>query len=685
MVNVRPVWESIARSRRAWLTALIVLPACAAGVLLDQAFAQRLPLWLEIPTLIIFVLLFAWISAGFWTALVGFVLLLRGSSDKTPGSPEQRLVQPRPQVKTAILMPIYNEEVERVAAGLQATYRSLELAGALSHFEFFLLSDTRDPSVWLKEEMAWSALCKSLQGFGRIHYRRRPVNNKAKSGNIADFCRRWGKGYEYMVVLDADSVMRGETLLRLLEMMEGNPQVGIIQTQPLAVNRETLYARLQQFAHRLYGPLFSTGLRFLQLGDGHYIGHNAILRTAPFVQHCALPVLPGRPPLGGTLLSHDFVEAALMAKGGWEVWFVPELEGSYEELPPTLIDDLKRDRRWAQGNLQHLRLLSSEGLRSAHRFLFVNGAMSFLAAPLWGLFLLLGGIAAWHWQSPLGMGGIALDNDWSVEPLPLWIFGITATLLLAPKFMAIFWVFWQKDLAVQFGGLWRLGWSVLLETLFSMLMAPIRMVFHSQFVIQALLGKSVRWGAQVRGDQATSWGEALRSFGWCSAMGLMLAGVLYPLLGGWHFGWLVPILLGLSAAVPLAVLTSRASLGREARERGLFVIPEERCPPIELQGLAQGRLVELPHFTGDPFVQVVVDPQLNALHAALQRNRPGVWPKAAALCHKALELGPQHLTGRERNILLSDRHSMLALHRAVWSLADRDRIADWGVVLPEGT
>ncbi|MGC9128771.1 MAG: glycosyltransferase, partial [Acidithiobacillus sp.] len=275
MSATSPLWQRFSQSRRRWLTALIVLPAAILGLVLHHFLVNDLPVGLEILTLTVFVLLFAWISAGFWTAVVGFLLLVRARGDTVPGAPEARRQAPRPGTRVAVLMPIYNEDVARVAAGLQATYRSLERAGALQYFEFFILSDTRDPAIWLREELAWSTLCQQLDAFGRIHYRRRPVNNKAKSGNVADFCRRWGKAFEYMVVLDADSVMSGETLYQMLEMMEGNPQVGILQTNPVAVNRETLYARLQQFAQQLYGPLFSAGLRFWQLGDGHYIGHNA--------------------------------------------------------------------------------------------------------------------------------------------------------------------------------------------------------------------------------------------------------------------------------------------------------------------------------------------------------------------------------------------------------------------------
>ncbi|AIA55970.1 MULTISPECIES: glucans biosynthesis glucosyltransferase MdoH [Acidithiobacillus] len=679
MRTAGPLWQRFSQSRRRWLTALIVLPAAILGLVLHHFLVNDLPVSLEVLTLTVFVLLFAWISAGFWTAVVGFLVLLRARGDTVPGAPEARRQAPRAGVRVAVLMPIYNEDVARVAAGLRATYRSLERAGALQHFEFFLLSDTRDPAIWLREELAWSNLCQQLDGFGRIHYRRRPVNNKAKSGNVADFCRRWGKGFEYMVVLDADSIMSGETLYRMLEMMEGNPQVGILQTNPVAVNRETLYARLQQFAQQLYGPLFSAGLRFWQLGDGHYIGHNAMLRTAPFTEFCALPVLPGKAPLGGALLSHDFVEAALMARAGWEVWFVPDLGGSYEEVPPTLLDDLKRDRRWAQGNLQHLRLLAGDGLQSAHRFLFINGAMSFLAAPLWGLFLGLGALASWQmWRQGSLADPLAWAGQGDGDPLPLWLIGITVLFLLGPKLLAVLWIGLRGG-ARQFGGLPRLFLSTILESVFSILLAPVRMVFHSLFVIQTLRGRSVQWGAQVREDAETTWSVAWQNFGWCSAAGVGSAAVIYPFVGGWHFLWLLPVVGGLALAVPLAALTSRPSWGRWARAHGLFLIPEEVRRPQELLDLDAGVADALPSIRGDAFVEAVVDPSFNALHSALQRDRSGLWGRCAGLVHKALAEGPECLSRRERNLILSDRQSMLTLHRAVWSLEDPRQLAAWGL------
>ena len=216
----------------------------------------------------------------------------------------------------------------------------------------------------MSPKQAWLDLCRAVEGFGGVFYRWRQHRIKRKSGNIADFCRRWGSNYRYMVILDADSVMSGECLTTLVRLMEANPNAGIIQTAPRAAGSETLYARIQQFANRVYGPLFIAGLHFWQLGESHYWGHNAIIRVAPFMRHCALARLPGRGALSGDILSHDFVEAALMRRAGWAVWIAYDLPGSYEEMPPNLIDELKRDRRWCQGNLINSRLFLAQGLAS---------------------------------------------------------------------------------------------------------------------------------------------------------------------------------------------------------------------------------------------------------------------------------------------------------------------------------
>jgi len=337
----------------------------------------------------LFAILFCWVSAGFWTAIMGFWELLV-SKDRYHISGKNLSSAPLDSsARTAIVMPICNEDTTRVFAGLKATYESLKSSSEYALFDMFILSDTFDPDIAVAEQNAWLKLCEETDGFGRIFYRRRRRRVKRKSGNIDDFCRRWGGNYRYMIVFDADSVMTAEGLVGMVRLMESNPDAGIIQTSPKAFGMDTFYALMQQFATRVYGPLFTAGLHYWQLGESHYWGHNAIIRLEPFIEHCALAPLPGTGSFAGAILSHDFVEAALMRRAGWGVWIAYDLPGSYEELPPNLLDELKRDRRWCQGNLMNFRLFLAKGMHPVHRAVFLTGVMSYLSAPLWFFFLLL--------------------------------------------------------------------------------------------------------------------------------------------------------------------------------------------------------------------------------------------------------------------------------------------------------
>jgi membrane glycosyltransferase len=345
---------------------------------------------LKLAILVLFVILLVPMALSFWTAAIGFAVQLRGGDPLAlshalgEGSPEASALP-----RTAVVMPAYNEEPARVVAGLAATYESLQCTGYLPAFDFFLLSDTNNPDLWVREEVAFAELRSGVSDPERLHYRNRRENVERKTGNIAEFCATWGESYRYMVVLDADSIMTGTCLINLVRLMEKHPRAGIIQTPPLAVNRRTLFGRLQQFTTRAYGLIFITGLNFWQGGAGNYWGHNAIIRIRPFVEHCRLPILPGAEPLGGQILSHDFVEAAFMRRAGWRVYLASESRGSYEEVPPSLLTYAARDRRWCQGNLQHARLLFTSGLHFVNRLHLSLGVMSYLSSPLWLLLLLL--------------------------------------------------------------------------------------------------------------------------------------------------------------------------------------------------------------------------------------------------------------------------------------------------------
>ena len=691
--HLHEIWGRKAVWRRAVLLVLLLAPTFFAGGYMASVLPYKGAVWHETILVIVFTLLFAWISMGFWTALVGF-LTLRSKFNRfyIPGSQPPAFEAGRIIPKTAILIPVCNEYPARVFAGIAAIYKSLAKTGKLDRFEFFVLSDTSDPDVMVEEEFAWARTCRMLGVTDRIFYRRRKLNIKRKSGNVADFCRRWGKSYSYMIVLDADSIMSGATIVRMVEIMEQQPDVGILQTAPKAIGRETLIARMQQFANNVYGPIFTVGLSFWQLGDAHFWGHNAILRIEPFMKYCALPSLPGKPPLGGDIMSHDFVEAALMRRGGWAVWLAFDLEGSYEEMPPTLLDELKRDRRWCQGNMQHLRLLFTKGLCPLHRALFLNGAVSYISALLWFFFLTLCTAAAIYQalhKPDYFPPERSLFPNWPVWH-PEWSIGLlafTAVILFLPKGLAILHILLQKGRAKLYGGAFKLILSVIMEVLFSTLLAPVRMLFHSKFVFITMLGQQVGWGGQQRDDRETAWTDALRFHLTGTLLACVWGSVIF-IINRTFFCWLTPILTGLALSIPMCVICSKASWGRALRKKGFLLIPEELEPPQELQWLeaCQAELEKQPPALAAPltrgFARAVSEPIVNALHLKITRSRKvasAIATRRHEITSKALELGPDSLSRNEKRELLADPACIASLHSMVWQLSDANLARKWGI------
>ena len=690
-------WTRAAHLRRTLLVGLVLVPTTIASLFMAEVLPQQGQTWLELAIVVFFGVLFGWVSIGFWTALFGFFIVLRGRdrfaiTGRAAGDPEVPPAERPEPGPIAILMPICNEPVDRVFAGLAAIHRSLERAGAAERFHVFILSDTADPDVAMQEEEAWFRWCREVRGFGRIFYRRRRIRIERKSGNVSDFCRRWGARYRYMVTLDADSVMAGSTILRLVELMDAHPHVGMIQTAPTAVNRRSLFARVQQFSSRVYGPMFAAGLHWWQLGDGQYWGHNTIIRVAPFMAHCGLPRLSGREPLGGEILSHDFVEAALMGRAGWSIWLAYDLGGSWEEVPSTLLEEMKRDRRWCQGNLQHLRLLPTEGLFGAHRALFLNGVFSYVSAVLWFAFLSLSTVEAIDQairEPEYFPHGRSLFPEWPVWR-PEWAYSllaVTGILLFLPKLLSILLIVFRSRQARQFGGVVRLTLSVLIEIVVSSLLAPIRMVFHTRFVLTNVIGRTVAWKSGSREDAETSWLEANRHHALDSIVASAWGAGLYWLNPG-YFWWVTPIIGALILSIPSSVVLSRVGLGDLARRLGLFLIPEEHDPPQELRDLvaelaaAERRAAAVPAPERSGFVRAVVDPALNAVHRVLLRGprrlHPAIRAGREALVAKALADGPAALGPAERRVVLLDPQATDALHVRVWAIEDRERAARWG-------
>ena len=567
-------WERAAARRRQTLLALVGLSALGAATLLTRSQLMFDHPVLRAGQLVLFTLLFAWVAAGFFTAMMGFLVQLRGDPHRL--SHAALADQPiRADSRTAIIMPICNERIATVFAGLRATCESLLTTGEGRRFDVYVLSDSSDPALRTAELAAWAELRAAVGPGIRIYYRWRQRRTRRKAGNVADFCRRWGRNYRYMVVLDADSVMSGDCLVSLVRMMDAHPDAGIIQTAPQACGLTTLHARAQQFASRITGRLFTAGMQYWQLGESHYWGHNAILRVEPFMQHCALARLPGEGGLSGDILSHDFVEAALMRRAGYHVWLVPDLPGSYEQQPPNLLEELQRDRRWCQGNLQNARLIAEPGLHPVHRAMLATGAMAYLSAPLWLAFLLLGAVL---WQR----GGHPLfdrDNGLSVGMLALWI--CTMTMLALPRLLGVLTPLLRGEQHL-YGGAFALLKGCLLEATLSMLQAPVRMLAHSAFVLGALTGLKLDWKSPPREAASISWADSMRRFAPVGALaGLLLLGALA--IDGSMALWLSPVGIPLLLAIPMTVLTSQPRLGERIRASGLLLIPEESWTPSVLR------------------------------------------------------------------------------------------------------
>ncbi|WP_166366427.1 glucans biosynthesis glucosyltransferase MdoH [Pseudomonas akapageensis] len=698
-------WQAIGSRRRLVLLILLIVQTVVAAKfmkevmpyqgwglinfneILEQSWLesarQVLPYVLQGSILVLFTILSLWVSAGFWTALMGFwELLTRRDRYSISGAhlDEGPIAK---QTRTAVIMPICNEEVARVFAGLRATYESLARTGELEQFDFFVLSDTSDPDIAVAEQQAWLGLVQELGAHGRFFYRRRRRRVKRKSGNVDDFCRRWGSQYKYMLGLDADSVMTGPCIIGMVKLMEANPDAGIIQTSPRAVGMDTLYARVQQFATRLYGPLFTAGLHFWQLGESHYWGHNAIIRMKPFIEHCALAPLPGNGSFAGPILSHDFAEAALMRRAGFGVWIAYDLPGSYEELPPNLLDELKRDRRWCHGNLMNFRLFLVKGMHPVHRAVFLTGVLSYLSAPLWFCFLVLSTVLL---ATNTLMEPVYFLSPGQLYPLwPQWhpqeaiaLFSMTMVLLFLPKVLSLILV-WVKG-AQEFGGPWKVAGSVVMEALLSVLLAPVRMVYHTRFVAAAFFGWAANWQSPQRDDDSTPWKESFKRHAPQGLLGLGWTAIVCVLNPGFLW-WLSPIVVSLMLAIPVSVITSRTSLGLQSRQARWFLIPEEQNVPRELEDTYRYTVANRASAMTGGFLRAVVEPVLNTLaqamatsrhrhSAALARSRESV---IAEVGKKGLDaLSPQ-----ARLKILDDPVILAHLHREVWHSSDSSWIEKW--------
>ncbi|MDO4162076.1 MAG: glucans biosynthesis glucosyltransferase MdoH [Pseudomonadota bacterium] len=578
MLKTRPISSAQIRRRRFLIFGLMLLTTVLLTCKWVVSMPTYAPAYARIIMTFLFILTTGWIALFFWASIFGFFELLTGKNMPGIVWPDKKTPL---KTKTAVLMPIYNEECDMVYARLLAIADSLVKTGQAQAYDIFVLSDTTNPKIWVEEENGWINTKKLMPKDINLYYRRRPQNVARKSGNIEDFCHKWGALYDFMIVLDADSLLEGRTLVTMSRLMEVNTDTGIIQAPPQCINSRSLFARVQQFAGRVYGRIVSAGLCYWQVHDSNYWGHNAIIRVKAFMECCGLPVLKGPKPFGGHILSHDFVEAALIRRGGWFAWLLPELGGSYEECPPTMIDFATRDRRWCQGNIQHLEILVSRYIHPISRIHFIIGIMSYLSSPLWFIFLVAGILVALghvYFPPEYFTSEESLFPNWPVFDKfgTITLFLISMFMLIFPKFLGMI-IYLKNNKFKNIGGLFGTVKSVTAEIIFSALIAPIMMVFQTKFVWEILTGQDVGWKTQSR-DGCTTWKEACKRHAGHTFLGILTTYVVYTQLPA-LFYWMLPVTLGLMLSVPLSVLSSYESLGNFAFRHNWFVIPEEKQIP----------------------------------------------------------------------------------------------------------
>jgi membrane glycosyltransferase len=553
------------------IIACMLLAAVALSLFTDVVLSDGFD-WLDLIRITLLSLSTLWLS---WGAMLAVNGLFRVGEVRADGERPRAI---NPDHLTAILVPVYNENPPATFSRVAAMIRSLERTGH-ANFHVAILSDTRDASVAADEERWFLRLIEETGGEGRLFYRRREQNSGKKAGNVADFVRVSGAAYEYMVILDADSLMEGETIVEMVRRMEADPQIGLLQSLPKVIHARSWFGRAIQFSASYFSPVFAGGVAALQGREGPFWGHNAIVRTRAFAQSCGLPELPGKPPFGGHILSHDYVEAALLARAGWTVRVDPDLEGSYEEGPENIIDYAKRDRRWCQGNLQHGMLVAARGLKGWSRFVFLQGIMAYVASPIWLLFLV----------SSIMAPVVAPAPDYFPEPYLLspvfphveaakafalltGVFG----LLVMPKLLIVL-----RGIATgdnrSFGGTLRAFVSTLVEVLWSSLIAPLMLMYQSRSVLQVLLGADGGWPASDRDDGRVTVADAWAASWWIVVTGL-LALASSIMFAPAVLIWLLPIALPMVAAPVLIAVSSRPRAGLGAARAGLFTTPAEIQP-----------------------------------------------------------------------------------------------------------
>jgi membrane glycosyltransferase len=529
---------------------------------------------LDITLLALFAVTLPWMVAGFWNAVIGFLIMLFYADPATAVMPAAARIRGDDPVtaSTAILLCIRNELPERMIRNLEPMLAGLDAAGWGERFTLYVLSDTSDARIASSEQALFAALSSRWCDRIATIYRRRAVNTAYKAGNIREFCERWGGKHDFAITLDADSLMTADAVLRLVRIMQADPKLGILQGLVVGLPATSAFARIFQFGMRLGMRSYTIGSAWWQGDCGPYWGHNAVLRLKPFIEHCALPILSKNGTEDRHILSHDQIEAVLMRAAGYDVRVLPEEDLGWEENPPTLIEFIRRDLRWSQGNMQYWRFLLLPGLRPVSRYQLALAILMFIGSPAWIGLLVLGTLAVAFSETPASFIRADAGKVLFVCVLVMWF---------SPKIASAIDVLLRPELRQAFGGTRLFIINCAIETIYSILLCPILWLGHTIFLTGLLFGREIGWIAQVRDDHAVPFALALRNL-WphtllgCAALGALAmtkpAAIPYMLfLAG-----------GPALAIPFAMITAWPSVGNVAARVGIGRLPEEITRPTVL-------------------------------------------------------------------------------------------------------
>jgi membrane glycosyltransferase len=556
------------RWRRLGFGALVLGSSVALLVLMAATLFAAGPDWIGAGMLLLFALTLPWTTIGFWNAVIGFSLMSFARDPAGRVAPHLRNVTGAEEITspTALLICIRNEDTARLSRNLTWMLEGLVATGEARWFHIYILSDSDQLEIAAEEEKIAAAVSERFGAALTITYRRREQSIGFKAGNIRDFCERWGQLHQFAIVLDADSVMTPGAMLRLVRIMQLQPRIGILQTLVTGLPSTSAFARIFQFGMRLGMRSYTLGAAWWQGDCGGYWGHNAILRLAPFIEHCKLPVLPGKPPLGGHVLSHDQLEAVLMRRAGYEVRVLPDEEGSWEENPPTLPEFIRRDLRWCQGNMQYFHFLTLPRLLPVSRCQLGLAIAMYLSSPAWVAFMLLGLIRDLPFRMDLG----------------ITLFILMIAMSLAPKFATLVDVLARGQVRRAYGSTARIMTGVFVELVFSMLIAPISAVAVTLFMLRLPFGWRVGWTSQQRDAEGVPFLLAARKLWPQTVLGIVLAAWLWKVAPDVIWFW-TPILLGLAGSIPFAMVTAHPQVGRALAAAGICRIPEEARLPTGLE------------------------------------------------------------------------------------------------------